>query len=109
MVNFHIVSALGQNCCKRPKSVILGNLSKNGSVCVTQLPTSIELKIKFDPSLDRSFCEFLLPPPVDIFSKKPLSVLSIYIVVLALILTNKVQRLVVFISIQEQFEEVFVF
>ena len=68
MVNFYIVNALGQNSesCpimrllyfKRPKSVISGNLSKNGFVWATQWPTSSELKIKFDPSLDRSWCEF---------------------------------------------------
>ena len=35
-----------------------GNLSKNGCVWAAQWPTSSELKIKFDPSLDRSWCEF---------------------------------------------------
>ena len=51
------------------------NLSKNGYVWATQWPTSNELKIKSDPSIDRSWCEFLkilkyhekkkipLPPP----------------------------------------------
>ena len=66
MVNFYI--ALGQNltnsescsilrlcvCSKMPKSVISGNLSKSGYVWATQWSTSSELKIKFDPSLDRS-------------------------------------------------------
>ena len=33
-------------------------MSKNGYVWATQWPTSSELKIKFDPSLDRSWCEF---------------------------------------------------
>ena len=36
--------------CKKPKFVISGNLSK---MTVFE-PTSTELKIKFDPSLDRS-------------------------------------------------------
>jgi hypothetical protein len=44
---------------KRSKSVILGNFSKNCYVWATQWPTSSELKIKFDPSLDRSWPEFL--------------------------------------------------
>ena len=59
MVNFYIVIALGQNLAnskscrrKRPKSVISGNLSKNG-----KWPTSGQLKIYFDPSLNRSWCE----------------------------------------------------
>ena len=39
-------------------SVISGNLSKNGCVWAAQWPTSSELKIKFDPSLDRSWYEF---------------------------------------------------
>ena len=43
--------ALFWDCCKRPKSVISGNLSKNSHVWATQWPTSSELKIKFDPSL----------------------------------------------------------
>ena len=43
---------------KRPKSVISGNLSKNGCVWATQWPTPSELKIKFDPLLNRSWCEF---------------------------------------------------
>ena len=66
MVNFYIDNALGQNLtnleyclCKRPKSVISGSLSKNSYVWATQWPTSIELKIKFDPSLDRSWCDSL--------------------------------------------------
>jgi hypothetical protein len=50
--------ALFWDCCKRPKSVISGNLSKNGHVWATQWSTSSELKIKFDSSLDRSCCEF---------------------------------------------------
>ena len=71
------------------------------------MPTSRELNIKFDPTLDRSWCEFFkiikdhgpknlppgcnlgpyFPPPVEIFYKKnQLSVLSIYIVVLGLVL-----------------------
>ena len=73
MVNFYIVNALGQNLAnsescpilrllyirdKRPKSVISGNLSKNGYVWATQWPIFSELKIKFDLSLDRSWCEF---------------------------------------------------
>jgi hypothetical protein len=33
-------------------------LSKNGCVWAAQWTTSSELKIKFDPSLDRSWCEF---------------------------------------------------
>ena len=41
-----------------PKSVVSGNLSNNGHVWATQWPTSSELKIKFDPSFDRSWCEF---------------------------------------------------
>ena len=64
MANFYIVNALGQNlansnssalfwdCCKRPRFVI------SGYVWATQWPISSELKIKFDPSLDRSWCEF---------------------------------------------------
>ena len=63
MANFYIVNALGQNlansnssalfwdCCKRPRFVI------SGYVWATQWPISSELKIKFDPSLDRSWCE----------------------------------------------------
>ena len=43
---------------KKPKSVISGNLSKSGYVWATQWPTFSELKIKFDPSLDRSWLEF---------------------------------------------------
>ena len=69
MINFYIINAFGQNltiqnfalfwdCCKRPKSVVSGNLSKNGCVWAAQWPTSSKLKIKFDPSLDRSWCEF---------------------------------------------------
>ena len=72
MFNFYIINALGQNLAnsescnhalfsdswKGPKSVISGNLSKNTHVWATQWPTSSELKIKFDPSLDRSWCEF---------------------------------------------------
>ena len=68
MVNLDIANALGQNlansesynltlfwdCSKRPKSVLSGNLPKNGYVWATQWPTSSELKIKFDPS---SWCE----------------------------------------------------
>ena len=38
--------ALFWDCCKGPKSVISGNLSKNGHVWATQWPTSSELKIK---------------------------------------------------------------
>ena len=99
MVNFYIVNALGQNqiqilalfwdCCKMPKSVISCNLSKNGFVWAAQSPTFSELKIKFDPLLDRSWCQFFkiikdhgpknppgvilgtfFPPPMGIFSKK---------------------------------------
>ena len=33
-------------------------MSKNDYVWATQWPTSSEPKIKFDPSLDRSWCEF---------------------------------------------------
>jgi hypothetical protein len=33
-------------------------LSKNGHVWATQWPTSSELKIKFEPLLDRSWCDF---------------------------------------------------
>ena len=33
-------------------------MSKNGYVWATQWPTSSELKIKFDPSFDRSWPEF---------------------------------------------------
>ena len=33
-------------------------MSKNGCVWATQWPTSSELKIKFDPSSDRSWYEF---------------------------------------------------
>ena len=39
------------------KICYLSNLSKNGHVWATQWPTSGELKIKFDPSLDRPRCE----------------------------------------------------
>ena len=46
------------DCCKGPKSVISGNLSKNGYVWGSQWPTLSELKIKVDPSLDRPWCEF---------------------------------------------------
>ena len=46
------------DCCNGPKSVISGNFLKNGYVWATQCPTSSELKIKFEPSLDRSWCEF---------------------------------------------------
>ena len=46
--------ALFWDCCRRPKSVISGNLSKNTHVWATQWTTSSELKVKFDPSLDRS-------------------------------------------------------
>ena len=55
MIIFYIINALGQNiayfweCCKKPKSVISDNLSKN----VYVWPTSSELKIKFDPNLIR--------------------------------------------------------
>ena len=64
MINFYSINALGQNlalfwnCCKRQKSVILGYLSKNDCLWAAQWPTSSELKINFDPSLDRSWCEF---------------------------------------------------
>ena len=95
--------ALFWDCCKRPKSIISGNLSKNCCVWAAQWPTSSELKTKFDPSLDRSWCEFfkimkdhglknpppgcnlgaLFPSPSWIFFKK-ISVLSIYIVFLDL-------------------------
>ena len=50
-------SCLFWGCCKKPKSVISGNLSKNGYVWATPWTTSSELKLKFDPSLDRSWCE----------------------------------------------------
>ena len=43
---------------ERPKSVISGNLWKNGYVWASQWPISCELKKKFDPSLDRSWSEF---------------------------------------------------
>ena len=33
-------------------------MTKNGHVWATQWPTSSQLKIKFDPSLDRSWCKF---------------------------------------------------
>ena len=39
-------------------SFLIHNLSKNGYVWATQWPTSSELKIKFDPSFDRPWCEF---------------------------------------------------
>jgi hypothetical protein len=61
MVNFYNVNALGQNLtnfCPILRFVISGNFSKNGCVCATQWPTYSELKIKLDPSLDRSWCEF---------------------------------------------------
>ena len=69
MVNFYIVRALGKtwqfrnfalfwDCSKRPKSLISGNLSKNGYVWTTQWPTSSKLKIKFDPSLERPWLKF---------------------------------------------------
>ena len=48
--------ALFSDSCKGPKPVISDNLSKNNS---TQWPTSSGLKIKFDPSLDRSRCDIL--------------------------------------------------
>ena len=62
MVNFYIVNALGQNLAnsetcpilRLAKSVISGNLLKNGYVWATQSPTSIEPKIKFDTTLDKS-------------------------------------------------------
>ena len=75
-------------------------------VWATQWPTSSELKIKFGPSFDTSWCEFfkvikdhgpknshpgynlgaLLPSPSGhLFKKNWLSVLSIYIVVLVLV------------------------
>ena len=65
MSNSYIFNASGQNlsnsescpiwdCFKRPKSVVFGNLSKNSYVWATKWPTSSEVKIKFDPSLDRS-------------------------------------------------------
>ena len=41
-----------------PKSVISDNLSKYACVWAAQWPTSSELKIKFDTSLDRSWPEF---------------------------------------------------
>ena len=44
------------DCCNSPKSVISGNLSKN--VWASQWPTSSELKIKLDLSLERSWCEY---------------------------------------------------
>jgi hypothetical protein len=50
--------ALFWDCCKKPKSVISGNLSKSVYVWATQWPTSTELKKKIDPSLDRSWPEF---------------------------------------------------
>ena len=50
--------ALFWDCRKRPKSVISGNLPKNAYVWATQWPASSELKIKFDPLLDRPECEF---------------------------------------------------
>ena len=53
--------ALFWDCCKGPKSVISGDLLKNTHVWATQWLTSSELKIKFDPSLDRSECEFFGP------------------------------------------------
>ena len=70
MFNFYIINALGQNIanqnhalfsdsCKGPKSVISSNLSKNANVSATQWPTSSGLKIKFDPSLNRSWYELL--------------------------------------------------
>ena len=37
---------------------VSGNLSKNGCVWAAQWLTSSELKIKFDPPFDRSWCEF---------------------------------------------------
>ena len=43
---------------ERPKSVISGNFLKNGYVWATQWLGSIEPKIKFDPSFDRSWSEF---------------------------------------------------
>ena len=38
--------------------MVSGNLSKNSYVCATQWSASCKLKIKFYPSLDRSWCEF---------------------------------------------------
>ena len=88
--------------CNRPKSVMLGNLSKNCCVWAAQLPTSSKLKIKFDPSLDRSWPECfkimiqkihpggviwggLFPSPSWNFKQENLlSDMSIYIVVLGL-------------------------
>ena len=66
MVNFYIADALDQNlansesalfwdCSKRQKSVISGDLPKNGYVWATQWSTSSENKIKFNPSLDSLF------------------------------------------------------
>ena len=40
-----------------PNLQISDNLSKNAHVWATQWPTSTWLKTKFDPSLDRSWCE----------------------------------------------------
>ena len=74
MVNFYIVNVLGQNLANPEscpilysenvvrgsgKSVISGNLSRDGYVWATQWPTSIEIKIKFVLLLDRSWCKFL--------------------------------------------------
>ena len=67
MVNVDIANALGQNLANsescpilrllwKPKYVISGNMSKN--VWASQWPTSSELKINFDPSLDSSWCKF---------------------------------------------------
>ena len=102
--------ALFWDWCKRPKSVISGNLSKNCYVWATQWPTFSKLKIKFDPWLDRSWCEFfkiikdhgpknpppwcnlgaLFPSPVDIFFQKKSAECSVnlYIIVLDLFDTN---------------------
>jgi hypothetical protein len=55
MVNFYVVNALGQNLENLSFQVIC---QKNGYVWATQWTTFSELKIKFDPSLDRSWPEF---------------------------------------------------
>ena len=71
MANFYIISALDQNLAdseswpilrllEEAKICISGNLSKNCFVWATQWSTFSELKRKFDHSLDRSWCEFLL-------------------------------------------------
>jgi hypothetical protein len=90
--NFNWGKILNSNNANTQIHSIFVKLLENtflGCVWAAQWPTSSELKINFDPSLDRSWCEFFkiiknhgpknpppgcnlggLFPPVEIFSKK---------------------------------------